>query len=306
MAEIDVRRDRDREVWEQTGFRLSWGAIFAGLVVATVIQIALSLLGVGLGFLGWNPGDPLADLGTGAAIWTGLVAIISLFIGGLTTGRLAGVLTKGDGALHGVVMWGLSTLLAVYLISSGVGSLLGSAFGIVSQTAGAVASGVTQAGAAALGQAGGIDFGALQSEIETALEQTGNPALQPEAIQEDLEATGEAATTTGQSNEAVAQELTERIQQTAGNVDRQDLINVIAARTDLTPAEADALATRIETAANNARTQVASTVQNVQTQAVQTAGDLQGALVRGAWLALLTMGLSVGAAAAGASMTARD
>ena len=29
--------------------RISWGAVFAGLVVALVVQLALSLLGLGLG-----------------------------------------------------------------------------------------------------------------------------------------------------------------------------------------------------------------------------------------------------------------
>lgn len=316
MADIGVTRDgtRDRDlVVEQTGFRLSWGAIFAGFVIATVLQFALSLLGLGLGLLGWDLGDPLANLGLGAGIWFALTAIITMFIGGMTTGRLAGVLTRGDGALHGIVMWSLSTLLAIYLAYSGTSRVLGGVFGVVSSavttTVGAVASGVSQAGVAAVGQAGNLDLTAIQREVEATLQQTGNPALQPDSLQQQLEsARGSAAT--GATNEALAQDIFNQIQQTAGQVRRDDLINVITARSNLSRPEAERLATRIETASAGARSQIATTADQVGTQAAQTASSaVEGAeevLKRGAWLALLVMGLSVAAAAGGASMKARE
>jgi hypothetical protein len=43
---------------------------------------------------------------------------------------MAGILTPGDGAIHGVVMWGLSMLLTVWLAVSGVTGLLGGALDI--------------------------------------------------------------------------------------------------------------------------------------------------------------------------------
>lgn len=315
MAEIDVAREgttRDR-LWESTGFRLSWGAIFAGVVIATALQIVFALLGVGLGFLGWDPGDPLANLGIGTAIWMGIAGIVSLFIGGLTTGRLAGVLTRGDGALHGVVMWSLSTLLAAWLVWGGFSFLLGNALGIVgntvSTTAGAVATGAVQAGAAAVGQIGGIDPADLQAEVETALRQTGNPELRPDSLAAQAEQVG-AAATSEESNRALAGDLTAEIERTAGQVRRQDLINIIAARTDLSPAEADQLAGRVETLAQGAYAQAGTALDTLGARAGRTAGavaeDVQDALVKAAWIALLMMGLSVAAAAAGAAMTARE
>lgn len=312
MAEIDVTHDKviDRDlVVEQTGFRLSWGAIFAGFVIATVLQMALSLLGVGLGFLGWDPGDPLSNLGIGAGIWFALTAIITMFIGAMTTGRLAGVLTRGDGALHGVVMWALSTLLAIYLVYSGATYVLGGVFGFlgnaVTSTVGAVATGATQAGVAAAGQAGNLDLNAIQREIEATLRQTGDPALQPDSLQTQIEQ-ARPDVSSGASNEALAQDIAGQIQRTAGNVDRQDLINVITARTNLSQAEAESLAGRIETAAGQAQTQVAGAVEDVQAGAADAASAAGDALQKGAWLALLTMGLSVAAAAWGAAMTARE
>lgn len=128
MADIEVRRSGEPPVVERTGFRISWGAIFAGLVVAVVLQIFLAVLGIAIGLTIWDPGDPLGGLGIGAGIWGIVSALIALFVGGVTTGRLAGVLTRGDGALHGVVMWGLSVLATFWLIFSGLGFLMGGVF----------------------------------------------------------------------------------------------------------------------------------------------------------------------------------
>lgn len=124
-------------VIEHTGFRLSWGAIFAGLIVAMVTQIVLSVLGLAIGLTVWDPGDPAAGLAQGAGIWVAVAALISLFAGGIVTGRLAGVLTVGDGALHGGVMWGLSVMVTLWLSAAGAGMVLGGAFQVVGTAAGA-------------------------------------------------------------------------------------------------------------------------------------------------------------------------
>jgi hypothetical protein len=132
-----VTRGAGGPVIEHTGFRLSWGAIFAGLVVAMVTQVVLSVLGLAIGLTIWDPGDPAAHLGRGAGIWVAVAALISLFTGGVVVGRLAGVLTVGDGALHGGVMWGLSVIVTLWLTVAGAGMLLGGAFQLVGTAAGA-------------------------------------------------------------------------------------------------------------------------------------------------------------------------
>jgi len=310
MADIAVGRGDVRV--ERTGFRLSWGAIFAGFVVATALQVVFTTLGAAIGFAAFDPGegDPARGLGIGAAIWLALTAIVSMFVGGLTTGHLAGVLTVGDGRLHGVVMWGLTTLLALYLASVGAGRLLGGAFEVLSRTtaaaAGGVVSSVGQVGAAAVNQAGGIDFDSLRREIETTLQQTRNPALQPETIQQQAQRVEAEARSSPASNQALAQELADRIRATAGQVNRQDLVNVISARTGMSQAEAEQVATRIEAAAQTARSQVSSAAQNVQQEVGQVAGEAANLASKAAWAALLAMGLSLIAAVAGAGRTAPE
>src|SRR5436190_6862240 len=119
--------------------RISWGAIIAGLIVALVTQILLAMLGVAIGAATIDPIQeqrPLEGLGTGAAIWWIVSSLISLFLGGCVAGRLAGVPRKGDGALHGIVMWGAATLITFLLVGTAIGGLFGGAFSAFKQTSG--------------------------------------------------------------------------------------------------------------------------------------------------------------------------
>jgi hypothetical protein len=144
MAELDIKRTSP--AIDLVGFRLSWGAIFAGFVIATVLQIVLSVLGLAIGFTSWDPRtEGLGGFGIGAAVWFVATAIVSLFVGGLVLGRLAGILRTKDGALHGAVLWGLSTLLAVWMVANGVGALLGSTLDTLTRTTSAVVSGAVSA-----------------------------------------------------------------------------------------------------------------------------------------------------------------
>ena len=315
MAEIDVSKRTSTgagdRVWERTGFRLSWGAIFAGFVVATALQMVFSTLGAAIGLTAFDPGqgDSARALGMGVIIWFAITAIVSMYVGGLTTGRMAGILTRGDGMVHGVVMWSLSLLLALYMASVGMGRVLGGAVDLVTRataaTAGAAVSTVGQLGGAALGQAGSIDPATLQQEIERALEQTGNPALSPDTLQSAAQGVGQSSAGSA-TNQHVAQEISQQVQSTAGEVSRDDLTNVIAARTGMSRPEAERAADRVQTAIGNARQQVSEVAGDVQQQVGQTAEEAANATSKALWGALLLMGLSVAAAAFGAASTARD
>ena len=294
---------------EQTGFRLSWGAIVAGMVVATALHIVMALLGVAIGLDTWEPGDRLSTLGGALGIWVVVSGVIALFVGGLTTGRLAGVLTRGDGALHGIVLWSLSTLLAAWLVSSGLTTVVGGAFGLVGRTTAAAAGGITstlgQAGSAAVSGIAGLDLTEVQSELERMLEQTGDPALRPDSLAADIGAVGERAT--GQAdNQAVAREVVATITERGGEVDREAVINVITARTDMSRPEAERVAMRVETLAQDAMSQISTAADTIGRRAEDFAGDASEAVATASWWALLALGLSFGAAVGGTAMKARE
>lgn len=152
----------------RTGFRLSWGAVFAGLVVATALQIVLTLFGVAIGFSAWQPGDSASALGIGAAIWAIVSVLLSLFTGGRTTGRLAGILNRTDAILHGILLWGLSTIFTVWLLASGVSALAGGATGLLGNVLGVGAQAASQvAGGAAASRSGRAAAGDLAESAES-------------------------------------------------------------------------------------------------------------------------------------------
>jgi hypothetical protein len=299
MADIAV--GRKDPLFERTGFRLSWGAIFAGMVVATALHMVFALIGLAIGFGAWDPGDRVDTFGAGLGIWIVISGIVSLFVGGMVTGRLAGVLTRGDGALHGVVLWAVASLFTAYLVMSGLGTVLGGAFSVLSRTTAAAVGGVGQIGAAAVGQAGGLDFGMLQQEVERTLEQTQAPGLQPDTLRADAARAGDQATGPA-DNQAVASDIVETIRARGGEVDRNAIVNVITARTDMDRAEADRVAQRVESLAQSAYGQAAEAVDTLGARAEVTAGRASGVLAQAALWTLLTLGLSLGAAVVGARM----
>jgi len=105
---------------------ISWGAIFAGAVLASVVSVVLNLLGLGIGALKINPvGAGVRGLGLAAGIWLVVANLVALFIGGWAAGRLSSTRRRSEGALHGLITWGFVTIFSVYLIGNAVSALVG-------------------------------------------------------------------------------------------------------------------------------------------------------------------------------------
>jgi hypothetical protein len=138
--------------------RVRWGAVFAGLVVATALQVVLTVLGAAIGLTALDGPDSARSFGIGTAIWALLVPLVTLFIGGKTAGHLANVRDRVDGFLHGTLVWGLSLLMATYLLGTGASRVLGGTLNLAGNITGTA---VSAAGNVAAGQ--DVDAGALQS-----------------------------------------------------------------------------------------------------------------------------------------------
>lgn len=124
---------------------ISWGAVFAGVVISLITQFLLSMLGVGIGVSTIDPataGTPKAGtLSIAGAIWWTVSGIIAAFVGGWVAARLSGVPIATSAALHGLVTWATTMLVVFYLMTSAAGALIGGAFGVLSN----VMSGLGQA-----------------------------------------------------------------------------------------------------------------------------------------------------------------
>lgn len=112
--------------------KIGWGAVFSGLFVAFVITLILEALGVAIGLTGDN------TLGTGTAIWSVIVALVALFIGGWVMARTeTTVLPKLDLAIHGTVLWGVLffslLVLGINGVQLGLNAILGAAMSLTNE-----------------------------------------------------------------------------------------------------------------------------------------------------------------------------
>jgi hypothetical protein len=96
--------DTIASVGTHTHRRISWAAIFGGVILIVAIQLLLSLLGagIGLGTVDTNAGSTPTpgSLGLGAGIWWVVSSCIALIAGGYVAAWLAGIELRFDGMLH--------------------------------------------------------------------------------------------------------------------------------------------------------------------------------------------------------------
>jgi hypothetical protein len=157
--------------------RISWAAVAGAVVLVVVLQLLLSLLGagVGLGTVNTNAGStPMAStLGIGAGLWWVLSSCMAIGVGGFIAAWFAGIEIRFDGVLHGLVTWGIATLLTFWLLSSAIGSVIGGGFSALGSVASATGSNVSDA-AKPLAQAAGVSPDMIQQQAQAYL-QPANP-----------------------------------------------------------------------------------------------------------------------------------
>ena len=171
--------------------RLSWGAIFAGVVIAVAIQLVLGILGTGIGLTmvdpveGTTPGA--AGFGIGAGLYWLVTTIVALGAGGYAAARVGGATDRFDALVHGLVVWGVTLILTLYLLTSAVGGIIGGAFRTVGAVAGAAGSGVGAAAPRAA-QIAGVDASDVRQEAAAYLSDAPNDPAQmtPEQAQKEI------------------------------------------------------------------------------------------------------------------------
>lgn len=263
--------------------RVSWGAIFAGVVVSMVIMLALGLLGMGIGLGVVNPTeqDPLAGVGIGAGIWFGLSTLIALFAGGWAAGKLAGYPRKMIGSLHGVVVWGLASLFSFYLMTTTFGMVLSGVGGVLGRGLSLVASGAQGAG---------------PQLAQLAKEQLGDLGISPEGIKTEARQLMQQAT--GPQGEQLREALKRYLadpNQPGSAQDRQSAINALAANQNISRQEAAARVDRMTDAYYAAQKQL----QQAQGAVAQTSENVMNAISAAAIWGFVAMIIGAIAAALG-------
>ncbi len=297
--------------------RISWGAVFAGVIIAMVIQLTLSLLGLGIGIGTIDPMDSsstMKGLDTGALIWWVVSSLLALFAGGWVAGHLAGFPRAFESVLHGLLTWSLVTLISFYLLTTAVGKIVSGVGNLVGQTLSAAGQGIA-AVAPEAGQAiqneleqQGIDVNSLKQEARQLLRDTGKPELQPENLEREA---NQAATMAenqagqvaqnpqqaGQSLEEVFDRLVNRGGEVVNAADKDAAVNVVMNRTGKSRQEAEQIVENWTKTYQQARTNLQQTAEEVKLKARKTADDVTSAVSKAGIYGFIA--LMFGALAAG-------
>ena len=297
--------------------RISWSAVFAGVIVSVVIYLLLAILGTAIGTTTIDPMEeqnPVEGIGMGAAIWGGVSMLIAIAVGGYVSGRLA----QREGALHGLLMFGVNTLFFTWLLITLASSAVTGTMNVLGTGLQAVGSGVKAMAPQAVQMAKNqlaenhINLDDLQNELETTLRQTGKPELQPEALQNQAQgevnnAQNQVAGAANQpqqpapnapGNQANAgnadlasffKGLVERNQATFQAADREALKNIIQARTGKSDAEAEQIVTQTEQNYQAARAKYEELKQQAEQKSREVAEKAAAATAKAAWFAFFMM-----------------
>lgn len=270
-----------RTLGTERPWRFSWGAVLAGATISLGIWMLLHVLGLGTGLTAIDPNDPnsLKAIGMGTGIWSLIVPLVALFLGGLATAKVAGPITRLGSAIHGAVLWALSTLAATFAMMGLLSSVLGGAAQLTSEavdTAGKAMSGVSAQASQALSRAG-VSTGDLLVPVNERLQREGRMPVSGEQLSQ---ATRDALQTSMRE----------------GQLDRQAFATSLARSTGLSERDSRELATTLEQRFNQRAAALGQRIEQVEAQAETAA--LQAAETTGKGLLGLFFAMLLGLVAA--------
>jgi hypothetical protein len=209
---------------------ISWAAIFGGGVAATATSVVLVLLGAGVGLATISPwpgqSSSVTNFTISAGIWLIVVQWLSSALGGFLTGRLRTKWVRlhthevffRDTA-HGFLTWGLAAVFGAMIAASAAASVGASA----TRAAAALASGA-RPGAAANVSVASDSLAQMQAYEVDSLFRGEKPDLA--ASDAEVRAQAERIFAAGVRNGGIP------------DADQAFLADTVAARTELSPADA--------------------------------------------------------------------
>jgi hypothetical protein len=266
------------------GSYVDWPAIFAGTVVAVAIGLLLTTFGAALGLSsitldGTDNSSTLELVLT--ALWMVITLVASYLAGGYVAGRMRrrvesatdDEVTARDG-INGLVVWGLGSVISAVMLSS--------ALSFAANTAGNVAAGAGKAAGTVVEAAGSAVGGAASGLADAA-----GAAIPDEAKNDPTDYLSNQLLRPNQVDPLTAdpEQLAEQTASIVANIyrtgevseeDRTYLAGAVAARTDLTQAQAK------ETQAQEARQEVEDAVAAAKAEAEQAAAEAKEAAVEAA------------------------
>ena len=274
--------------------RISWSAVIAGTVMAFGVQFLLGLLGLAIGAAVLDPGDTGAQaFGIGAGLYTVVSQIISLIIGGFVAARLAGIPRETTSLIHGALVWATVSLATLYLVASGATSIiggLGNAAGSLLKGTGNVVESVLPDDLSAL-PTPDLDVSDLPPDVQRVLRENdisaGELRQEVREIYRDVisrqeqRRIGNIAQRTAQDVASSPSDATQDIEDAIDRVfgqggvisdqEREQLLDSLQERLDLSDREVNRLVDEIEETAQEAQAGFEQAVETVQTETAEAA-----------------------------------
>ncbi|PKB20268.1 hypothetical protein [Janthinobacterium sp. 64] len=268
---------------------VSWGAVLAGAAAAAALSFILLILGVGLGLSSVSPWSFNATaIGVSTIAWLAFMQLAASGIGGYMAGRLrvkwSAIHTDEvhfRDTAHGLLAWAVATLITVAVLAGGTRAVLSGAIDAGSGVAAAV-SPAAAAGAGAAGAKAGEGSAANPLDYFSDMLLRAAPAA----------ATGEAGGTVAEQRVETGKIFAMGL--STGSLaadDRAYLGQLVAGRTGLTQAEAearvDAVYARAAKAAADAKAKAQQAAEAARKAGAHTALWMFVALLLGAFVASL-------------------
>ena len=105
--------------------RVRWGPILAGLVAILAALVFLTVLGLAIGTSVFEPTSDGGNVGTAAAIYAAVAALLSFLFGGWVAGRSAAVNKDQNALLNGFLVGAAAVVFLLWLSTTGTANLLG-------------------------------------------------------------------------------------------------------------------------------------------------------------------------------------
>ncbi|MCZ2328764.1 YrzE family protein [Bartonella sp. F02] len=169
---------------------ISWSAVFAGLLttIATAICFSFFVAALGLGQVDLYSSSPFGSIFTSVGLGSFIVIVLSLAAGGFVAGRFA----ETAGSLHGFLTWAILMLLITVQATLLVSSAAHISANAISKTA----SVLETEGRTILATTNSktfdkllpdqnnyfVDFDKLRNDLQTVLQKSKIPALDPEHL----------------------------------------------------------------------------------------------------------------------------
>jgi hypothetical protein len=100
----------------------TWSAVASGVIASLVVQVLLTMLGLGIGLVSFDAGSGAAGPAWVGFAWWAISGIIAAAVGGCVAGMLSPTRNIRLKAIGGITAWAVATLIIVGVSGMAAGS----------------------------------------------------------------------------------------------------------------------------------------------------------------------------------------